>query len=114
MAGVPKTESRLPTTDYGKPHRLTARAGFLFFFLAGAGEDAEDFFLAHDDQLLVINLDFRARVLAEQDAVALFDVEGAHLAVFVDLAFADSDDCRRLWRTAIPLEFDRKNRGACD
>jgi len=39
----------------------------------GAGEDAEDFFFLHDDELFAINLDLGAGVLAEQDAVALFD-----------------------------------------
>src|SRR5271166_1781758 len=70
--------------------RLSARSGglFLFFFLAGAGQDAEHFLFAHDDEVFTIQLDFGAGILPEQDAVAFFDSEGTDLAVLVDLALA--------------------------
>ena len=55
-------------------------------------DDAEDFFLAHDEVLLAVDLDLLAGVLAEQDGVAFLDVERRDLAVLLDLALADGDD----------------------
>src|SRR5581483_11397796 len=49
-------------------------------------------FLSHDDQLLAVDPDFRAAVLAEEDLVADLDVERTDLAVFENLAFADRYD----------------------
>src|SRR5258706_43298 len=54
-------------------------------------EDAEDLFLAQDDVLDAVEPDLVAAVLAEQDPVALLDVERAELAVVVELAGADGD-----------------------
>src|SRR5687767_7280234 len=54
-------------------------------------DDAEDFFLAHDEIFLAVHLDFLARIFAEQDGVAFFHVERRDLAVLLDLAFADRD-----------------------
>src|SRR5207249_5380334 len=59
-------------------------------------EDGEDVFLAQDQVVLAVDLDLVAGVLAEQDAVALLDVEGDALAVVVDLAGADRLDRRAL------------------
>src|SRR5262249_38962655 len=50
--------------------------------------------LAQDQVLHVVDLDFGAGVLADEDAVALLDVEGKLLAFLVDLALADGDDLR--------------------
>src|ERR671916_273351 len=58
---------------------------------AGALDDAEDFVLAHDEQLLAVDLDLRARVLAEQHAVAGFHVKLLAGAVIFVLARADGD-----------------------
>src|SRR5216117_967799 len=55
-------------------------------------ENGEDVFLAHDEVLLVVDLDLGARVLPEQDLVAGLHVERHLLAVVVDLAVADGDD----------------------
>src|SRR5437879_9813026 len=55
-------------------------------------ENGEDVFLAHDEELLVVDLDLGARVLPEQDLVAGLHVERHLLAVVVDLAVADADD----------------------
>ena len=55
-------------------------------------DDGEDFVLAQDGVLDVIDLDLGAGVLADQDRVALLDVELDALAVVVELAFADGDD----------------------
>jgi len=48
--------------------------------------------LFHDEVLLAIQLDFLARILAEQDPVAHVDIEGDALAVVVHLALADRED----------------------
>ena len=63
-------------------------------FLAGSctRQDAEDFFFAHDDEVFTIDLDLGAGILAEQNAVAFFHIEGTNLAFFADLAFAGGDD----------------------
>ena len=55
-------------------------------------QDAEDFFLAHNQEFLAIDLDLGAGILAEQDAVAGLDVERENLAFVVGLALADGDD----------------------
>src|SRR6267143_670432 len=49
-------------------------------------EDGEDVFLAQDQVVLAVDLDLVAGVLAEQDAIALLDVERNALPVVVDLA----------------------------
>src|SRR5256712_2741671 len=54
-------------------------------------ENGEDVFLAHDEVLLVVDLDLGTRVLPEQDFVAGLHVEGDLLAVVADLAVADGD-----------------------
>src|SRR5437879_1667003 len=54
-------------------------------------EHREDVFLADDQVLLAIELDFRAGVLAEQDPVPLLHVEGGDDALLVHLAAADGD-----------------------
>jgi hypothetical protein len=51
-------------------------------------DDGEDFFLAEDEVLHVVDLDLGSGVLADEDAVALLDVQGKLLAVLVDLALA--------------------------
>src|SRR3954468_21384532 len=53
--------------------------------------DGHDVFLAHHEELVAVDLDGRARVLAEQDLVAHLDVDGGDLAVVVLLAGADGE-----------------------
>ena len=55
-------------------------------------EDAQDFVFLHDDEVFAIKFDFGASVLAEQDAVALFNSQGEDLAFVVRTAFAGRDD----------------------
>src|SRR5687767_5419654 len=50
--------------------------------------DGHDVFFAHHEQLVAVDLDGGARVLAEEDLVADFHVDGGDLAVFVLLAGA--------------------------
>src|SRR5580700_8330279 len=72
---------------------LLLRAGEFFLGRGGgSGEDAEDFFFLHDDELFAINLDLGAGVLAKQDAVALVDGQRESLALIVGPAFAGGDD----------------------
>jgi hypothetical protein len=47
-----------------------AAGEFLLGRCGGAGQDAEDFFFFHDDEVFAVDLDLGAGVLAEQDAVA--------------------------------------------
>src|ERR1035441_3004997 len=58
-------------------------------------DDAEDFFLAHDQELFAVQFDFGARVFAEEDGVALLDVQREDLALVVRLALADSNEIGR-------------------
>ena len=48
--------------------------------------------LAEDEVLLAVDLDVRARVLAEEHAIARLDVHGDLGAVLEDLAVSDGDD----------------------
>src|SRR3974377_2194414 len=59
--------------------------------LLGAFQDAEDFFFPHDDEVFTVNLDFRAGILAEQDAVARLHVQGESLALVVGFATPAGD-----------------------
>src|SRR5262245_39760051 len=54
-------------------------------------DHGEDVVLAQDGVLLAVDLDLAAGVLAEEDAVALLDVERAHRPVLEDPAVADRD-----------------------
>src|ERR1035437_2442003 len=54
-------------------------------------DDAEDFFLAHDQELLAVELDLGARVLAEQNLVARLHVQREDLTFVIRLALADAD-----------------------
>src|SRR5262249_17971308 len=64
---------------------------------AGTFEDSENLVLAHDEKLFSINLDLRAAVLSEQNAVALFDVERLAGAVLFLLSFPHFYDFAFLW-----------------
>src|SRR6266567_4490372 len=55
-------------------------------------DDAHDVVFTHHEVLGAFDFHGLPGELAEQDAVADFDIERAHLAVFEDLAFADGDD----------------------
>ncbi len=57
-----------------------------------AFDDAHDVFFAHHQELLSIELDLGAGVLAEQHLVADLHVEAAGVAVVHDLAVANGDD----------------------
>ena len=54
-------------------------------------EDREHLVLAHDEVFLAVDLDFLARVLAEEDGVAVLHVERLALAVVLHLALADGE-----------------------
>ena len=55
-------------------------------------QNAEDFVLAHDQELFTIQLDVAAGILAEQDAIANLDIQRHEFAVFQALALADGHD----------------------
>src|SRR4249919_2136285 len=54
-------------------------------------DDAEDVLLLHDEVLLAVELDLAARILAEEDSVALLEREGQVLALVGDPAGAHRD-----------------------
>src|SRR5262245_38368332 len=60
-------------------------------------EHAEDFVLTHDEELLAVDLDLLARVLAEENGVARLDVQRYALAIVLRLAGAGCDDFALLW-----------------
>src|ERR1700722_14454569 len=64
----------------------------LLFPSKASAQDREDVVLVEQNVLFAVDLDLRARVLAEEDAVALLHVERADLAVLEDLAAARRDD----------------------
>ena len=53
--------------------------------------DAEDVRFLHDQQVFAVDLHFRARPLAEQDAVTRLDIERAELVRVIQRAGADGD-----------------------
>src|SRR5262249_37162005 len=55
-------------------------------------DDAQDLFLADDEVLRAVQLDFLSGVLAEEDRVARLDVERRDLAVLLDAALAHGND----------------------
>src|SRR5947209_20362835 len=67
-------------------------AGALFGGLGGSAQNAEDFFLAHDEQVFVVDPDLGAGIFAEENAVAFLDGERENLALVIALAFADGDN----------------------
>src|SRR4026209_449413 len=57
-----------------------------------SGDHAHDVGLLHDQEFLAVELDLGARPLAEQHAVAAFQVDRNELAVLVAAPRADSND----------------------
>src|ERR1700677_5259406 len=55
-------------------------------------ENAEYFFLTHNEEFLAINLDLSPGILAEQNAVPGLDIQRENLAFVVRLALPDGDD----------------------
>src|SRR3984893_17610792 len=51
--------------------------------LPGSGNDAQDVALLHDEEILPVDLDLRARPFAEQNLIAGLDIERCELAAFV-------------------------------
>src|SRR5262249_12144693 len=72
--------------------RMRLALGGLLLGSGRVGENAHDVALLHDQQVLPVDLDFSARPLAEQHAVADLDVDRDQLAGFVAATGADGDD----------------------
>src|SRR5277367_2015616 len=68
------------------------RSGGLADRGGGTFDDSHDVGLLHNQKILAIELDFGAGPLAEQDAVALLDVERNQRALLIAGARADGDD----------------------
>src|SRR5216684_7677430 len=76
-----------------KKRATKSRYGLLGAFLARrALDDSQNLVLAHDQEFLVINLDFRAAVLSKKNAVADANIQRLARPVFAILAFADGDN----------------------
>src|SRR5713101_3062701 len=63
----------------------------------GPLDHAEDVVLAHNQILLIIELDLGAGVFSEEHAVTLFDIQGHALTAVDLLTSAYSDDLALLW-----------------
>src|SRR6266851_4500492 len=70
---------------------LAAIVGYSLL-LARFVDDAHHVGFLHDDELFAVQLDFRARPFAEQDAIALLDVERMKRAVLAARPGPDGDD----------------------
>ena len=68
---------------FGKPNIL-----FSHSLKPALLNDTHDVGFLHDEQILTINLDFRAGEFAEQNTVTLRDVEGMNSAVVIATAWA--------------------------
>src|SRR3977135_2890303 len=68
------------------------RSGGLADRGGGTFDDSHDVGLLHDQEIFAIELDFGAGPLAEQDAVALLDVERNERALLIAGARANGDD----------------------
>jgi hypothetical protein len=62
------------------------------FLLSRADNHAENFFLAHDDEIFAVQLDLRTGVLAKQNVIALFNRQREHLALVIALATSNRDN----------------------
>src|SRR5262245_11858456 len=104
--GAPKDFSRMTLRPRGPsvattasasrftPRRILSRASWWNLMILApmsALHHGQDVVLAHDEELLAVDLDFRARVFPEEDLVADLDVERGHFALVVHLALAGRD-----------------------
>ncbi len=55
-------------------------------------DDCQDVVLLHDEILFALELHLGARILAEEDLIALLHLHGDELALLGSAAFADGDD----------------------
>src|SRR5437899_1306423 len=72
-----------------------ASADTLFF--GRTRNDAKNFFLFHNEEIVSIEFDLGTGVLAEQNAVAFLHRKWEQLAFIVGLALAHRDDSALLW-----------------
>src|SRR5262249_9056733 len=79
------------STGRRSPGRLRRSALGRLLGAGDVGENAHDVAFLHDQQFLAVDLDFGARPLAEQHAVANFEIDRDQLAGLVATAGADGD-----------------------
>src|SRR5882724_9821746 len=60
-------------------------------YSTGARNDSENLILAHNQQFFTVDLDFRAAVLAKQDAVALLNIQWLACSVFLVFSLPGRD-----------------------
>src|SRR6478736_5995155 len=98
MRGAPNDLSRTTLRPFGPSVTLTSLAAISNHSLnkrvrcTVSGDHAHDVGLLHDQEFLAVELDLCARPLAEQHAVARFQVDRNELAVLVAAAGADCND----------------------
>src|SRR4029077_2393526 len=59
--------------------------------------DAEDIFLAHDQMLFTVHIDFCSRIFAEKHTIIDFDIERSDFTVLICLPFANRYYLPLLW-----------------
>src|SRR5229473_8224723 len=93
-----------------KKRATKSRYGLLGAFLARrALDDSQNLVLAHDQEFLVINLDFRAAVLPKQNAIADANIQRLARPVFAILAFANGDNLAFLGFFLCGVENDNRD-----
>jgi len=65
---------------------------YSFSVSASAFDDGHDVVLAEDEQVVAVDLYLGARILAEEDLVALLDIQRDEFADFVSAAGTDGND----------------------
>src|SRR3982751_6550438 len=91
-ASTPNLTSLADIFCFLKIYRGKRRLSCLPLGGGNVGENAHDVALLHDQELLVVDLDFSARPFAEQHAVADLEIDRKQLAGFVAAARANCDD----------------------
>src|SRR5436190_21249692 len=82
----------MPAAPASQDERGDAALSGLLLGNGHVGEDAHDVAFLHDQEILIVDLDFGAGPLAEQHAIANLDVDGDQLASLVAATWADGDD----------------------
>src|SRR3954447_12381734 len=60
-------------------------------------EYAKNFFFAHDQELIAVQLDLGAGVFTKEDLIASFNIKWEYLALIVGLALTNRDHFALLW-----------------
>src|SRR5579863_4344015 len=78
-------------TNKSRVWRASLLARACHFLLSRARDHAQNFFLAHDDEILTIQFDLRAGILPKQNVIPIFHRQRKHLAFIIALAPSNRD-----------------------